>query len=122
VATVTILIVDEREDRRLGQRIKLENAGHRVLEAASAWEAVYMASEHVPDLVFVDAGLPVINGWEAARRLKSLAVTRHIPVIAIDHGAQDPIPPADRSHAFDALLAGPNPPERILGEVARWIR
>jgi two-component system cell cycle response regulator DivK len=61
----------------------LKRCGHRVLLAADGAAGVAAASEHVPDLILMDLNLPGMDGWEAARLIKSKPETAHVPIIAL---------------------------------------
>ena len=62
---------------------RLERKGYVVVLAVDGQNGVEMAQSQAPDLVLMDMSLPVLDGWEATRRLKSDAATQHIPVIAL---------------------------------------
>jgi two-component system cell cycle response regulator DivK len=62
---------------------KLERAGYATLIARNGLEAVEAAVRHVPDLILMDLGLPLMDGCEATKRLKQDPVTRKIPVIML---------------------------------------
>ena len=77
---------------------RLKQQGFEVLVARDGEEGVAMAAAEVPDLILMDLGLPVLDGWEATRRLKAAQETRAIPVIAISAHAMD----GDRERALAA--------------------
>ena len=79
----TILVVEDNEPSRDVLSRRLERRGYRVLLAADGQQAVSNARTALPDLILMDLGLPGIDGWEATRRLKADATTRHIPVIVL---------------------------------------
>jgi two-component system, OmpR family, phosphate regulon response regulator PhoB len=62
---------------------KLTNSGHQVIRAADGEQALQMALRELPDLIMLDAMMPVLSGFEVLRRLKSDAVVRAIPVIMV---------------------------------------
>lgn len=62
---------------------RLARQGHEMLIAVDGAEGVAMASEQRPDIVLMDMSLPVLDGWEATRRLKADATTAPIPIIAL---------------------------------------
>ncbi len=78
-----ILLVEDNELNRDMLSRRLQRKGHQVLLAADGMQAILMAESETPDLVLLDMSLPVIDGWEAARRLKSSATTARVPVIAL---------------------------------------
>jgi CheY-like chemotaxis protein len=78
-----ILLVEDDETNRAMFRRRLERAGYTVGVAGDGAEALARAAAEPPDLVVMDLGLPVLDGWEATRRLKAADATRDIPVIAL---------------------------------------
>jgi CheY-like chemotaxis protein len=78
-----ILIVEDNEMNRDVLSRQLSRRGHRVETAADGLQGLAAAREHRPDLILLDLGLPDIDGWECARRLKAHPATRGIPVIAL---------------------------------------
>ena len=79
----TILVVEDNEPSRDVLSRRLERRTYRVLLAADGLQAVSVARAAMPDLILMDLGLPGIDGWEATRRLKADATTRHIPIIVL---------------------------------------
>jgi CheY-like chemotaxis protein len=77
---------------------RLERKGYQVVLAVDGQSGVEMASSHAPDLVLMDMSLPVLDGWEATRRLKADPATRRIPVIALTAHAMS----SDREKALEA--------------------
>jgi two-component system cell cycle response regulator DivK len=79
----TILIVED-DPAILAVLARLLGAsGFTVLSARDGARAVGLAREQLPDLILMDLGLPILNGWQATRRLKGTAATAHIPIIAL---------------------------------------
>ena len=62
---------------------RLQRKGHEVLMAADGMQAILMAESETPDLILLDMSLPVIDGWEAARRLKASPTTAAVPIVAL---------------------------------------
>jgi CheY-like chemotaxis protein len=93
-----ILYVEDNEDNVYMLTRRLERAGFEVVVAADGEQGVALAREQRPDLVLMDLSLPVLDGWEATRRLKGAAETRAIPVIALSAHAM----PGDRERALAA--------------------
>jgi two-component system, cell cycle response regulator DivK len=79
----TILIVEDNELNREMLSRRLTRRGYTVFLAIDGEEGLAVAQAQVPDLVLMDMSLPVVDGWEATRRLKKDQVLRHIPVIAL---------------------------------------
>ena len=78
-----ILLVEDNEmnwdmlSRRLGRR------GYQVVVAVDGQQGVTMSRSEAPDLILMDMSLPIIDGWEATRKIKAAPETREIPVIAL---------------------------------------
>ena len=93
-----ILYVEDNEDNIYMLQNRLRRQGFDVLIARDGASGVEMAKAERPDLILMDLGLPVMDGWEASRRLKSDDATSHIPVIALSaHAMSD-----DRTQALEA--------------------
>ncbi|HYC90922.1 MAG TPA: response regulator [Thermoanaerobaculia bacterium] len=79
----TILIVEDNELNREMLSRRLMRRGYAVLLAVDGAEGLATASASAPDLILMDMSLPVLDGWEATRQLKTDARLKHIPVIAL---------------------------------------
>ena len=79
----TILLVEDNEPSRDALSRRLERRGYKVETAADGGQGVSMAQAIVPDLILMDLGLPVIDGWEATRQIKAAAGTKHIPIVVL---------------------------------------
>jgi two-component system cell cycle response regulator DivK len=80
---MNILVVEDNELSSDALSRRLERHGYRVLLAVDGRQAVSMAHAASPDLILMDLGLPVLDGWDATRQLKGHAATRHIPIIVL---------------------------------------
>ena len=78
-----ILLVEDNEMNRDMLSRRLERKGHSVIIALDGQQAVDMAMAELPALILMDMSLPVLDGWEATRRLKADQRTKHIPIIAL---------------------------------------
>jgi len=78
-----ILVVEDTEDNRQILRDLLSAAGYDMIEAHDGAEGVAKASEHRPDLILMDIQMPVMDGYEATRRIKADPALKSIPVIAV---------------------------------------
>ena len=79
----TIMLVEDNEASRDALSRRLERRGYHVLPACDGRQAVSMARTSGPDLILMDLGLPVLDGWDATRQLKQDERTRHIPIIVL---------------------------------------
>ena len=93
-----ILYIEDNDDNVYVMRTRLGRVGFTVLVAADAERGLAMVAVERPDLILMDLGLPGIDGWEAARRLKAAAETKLIPVIAVSAHAMA----GDRERALEA--------------------
>lgn len=78
-----ILLVEDNEMNRDMLSRRLARNGFEIVLAVNGQEGLDLASSEFPDLILLDMSLPVIDGWEAARRLKADTATARIPVIAL---------------------------------------
>jgi CheY-like chemotaxis protein len=78
-----ILIVEDNEPSRDVLARRLERRGYSVVVAVDGQQAVAVARSAQPDLILMDLGLPVMDGWEATRQLKGDRSTRHMPIIVL---------------------------------------
>jgi two-component system, cell cycle response regulator DivK len=78
-----ILLVEDNEMNRDMLSRRLTRNGFEIVMAVNGQEGLDLASSENPDLILLDMSLPVMDGWEAARRLKADAATAKIPVIAL---------------------------------------
>ncbi len=93
-----ILYVEDNDDNIYMLQNRLRRQGFDVLAARDGASGVEIARSERPDLILMDLGLPVMDGWEASCRLKSDRVTSHIPVIALSAHAMS----NDRTQALEA--------------------
>ena len=75
MAMPKILLVEDNDMNRDMLSRRLQRKGHEVLMAADGMQGILMAESDLPDLILLDMSLPVIDGWEAARRLKAAPTT-----------------------------------------------
>lgn len=78
-----ILVVEDNELNSDMMAQRLKRKGYDILLATNGEEAVQSAEKNLPDLILMDMGLPVMDGWEATRQLKVAPQTKHIPIIAL---------------------------------------
>jgi len=93
-----ILYVEDNDDNVYMLRGRLTRAGFAVAVATDGEQGVAMAASEAPDLILMDLSLPVLDGWEATRRLKGAPATRPIPIIALSAHAME----GDRAKAIAA--------------------
>jgi CheY-like chemotaxis protein len=93
-----ILLVEDQEMNRDMLSRRLKKRGYEVLIAVDGAEGLEKARAEAPELILMDMSLPVIDGWEATRRLKADEATRGIPVVALTAHAMS----TDREKALEA--------------------
>jgi CheY-like chemotaxis protein len=94
----TILIVEDNEMNRDMLSRRLERKGYKILIAVDGAMGIDVARANGPDLILMDMSLPVVDGWEATRRIKADEALKHIPVIALTAHAMA----NDRDKALEA--------------------
>jgi len=80
---VKILYVEDNDDNIYVVKNRLTRAGHTMLVALDGEQGIAMAMAERPDLILMDLSLPVLDGWEATRRLKAAPESKGIPIIAL---------------------------------------
>ena len=115
----TVLLVEDNYDNRVIYATFLTHTGFRVIEAADGEQGIALARAEQPDVVLMDVSIPLVDGWEATRRLKADPVTAHIPVIALTAHALA----SDRERALevgcDDYLPKPVDPRAVAEAVER---
>lgn len=118
----TILLVEDNELNRDMLSRRLMRKGYDVLIAEDGAKGLSAATDGKPDLILMDMSLPVVDGWEATRRLKAEPETRAIPVIALTAHAMS----SDREKAVaagcDDYDTKPVELERLLAKIERLLR
>jgi two-component system cell cycle response regulator DivK len=93
----TVLLIEDNDANRYLARFLLEKNGLEVVQAKNGVEGVRLALAQPPDLILMDIEMPEMDGYEAARRLKSEPSTAHVPIMAFTSYAH----PADRERALE---------------------
>lgn len=116
------MIVEDQSDLRMLYVEHLTTSGFDVIEAANGAEAIDHTVATLPDVVLMDLSLPVIDGWEATRRLKGDTRTSHIPVVALT--AFDGAGELERATVAgcDWFVPKPCPPHALVTEIRRVLR
>jgi CheY-like chemotaxis protein len=112
-----ILVVEDNEVNQRILRRRLEKRGFEVVMADDGEQGVVMARSEAPDLILMDMSLPVIDGWEATRRLKSAPDTRGIPIIALTAHAMVGDREKTLAAGCDDYDVKPIEIERLLGKI-----
>ena len=115
--SLRVLVVDDNPDTRATLRVLLGLWGHQAAEAADGYAAVDMAATFLPDVMLLDLGLPRLDGYEVARRLRRLTGLADVLLIAITGYGRPEDVAACRAAGFDHHLLKPFDPtelERLL--------
>jgi two-component system, cell cycle response regulator DivK len=112
-----ILYIEDNDDSVYMLKNRLLLAGFAVIVATDGAQGVAIATSEQPDLILMDLSVPVLDGWEATGRIKTLAATKHIPIIAITANAMA----GDREKAIaagcDDFDTKPVDLPRLLGKI-----
>ncbi len=114
-----VLLVDDYPDAREMYSEYLQFSGFDVVQAANGMEALQRAADAEPDIILMDLSLPVMDGWEATRRLKADPRTAQIPVVALTGHALAGISEGARQAGCDAFVTKPCLPEDLVREIRR---
>ena len=112
-----ILLIEDNELNRDMLSRRLERRGYAVLMAVDGQQGVDVAACELPALILMDMSLPVMDGWEATRRLKADERTRHIPVIALTAHAMQGEEQKAREAGCDDYDTKPVELPRLLGKI-----
>ena len=93
-----ILLVEDKEDISLPLSIRLKRRNYEVIISNNGKDALLKTESEKPDLILMDLHLPIMDGWDATRQLKSNPETKNIPVIALSAD----VTPQDRQKALKA--------------------
>ncbi len=116
-----VLVVDDFADNREMYSEYLSFFGYEVIEAQNGKEAIEAAQERMPDIIIMDLSLPVMDGWEATRRLKADERTKRIPVVALTGHALAGHSKGAREAGCDSFLAKPCLPDQLVAEIRRML-
>jgi two-component system cell cycle response regulator DivK len=116
-----ILVVEDQEDNRTILRDLLGMAGYELIEAADGAEGVKLAQQEKPDLILMDIQLPVIDGYEATRRIKGDADLKATPIIAVTSYALSGDEAKARAAGCDGYVTKPFSPRELLAKVREYL-
>jgi CheY-like chemotaxis protein len=112
-----ILLAEDFEDARELYRDYLEFSGFTVKTAANGRDAIDLAITLQPDLILMDASMPVLDGWQATRELKDNPATQHIPVLALTAHAFDDARQRAQAVGCDGFVTKPCLPDELVARV-----
>jgi len=111
-----VLVVEDDPDTREAPREFLRSCGHDVAVAADGREAIAITLDRAPDVVVVDIGLPDIDGYEVAQRIRSAPGGGSPYLVALTGSDEDA---ASRAAAFDAYVVKPADPDALRALMER---
>jgi two-component system cell cycle response regulator DivK len=114
-----VLVVDDYPDAREMYAEYLQYSGFDVIEAGNGMEALERALDSAPDIILMDLSLPVMDGWEATRRLKADPRTAQIPVVALTGHALAGISEGAKKAGCDAFVTKPCLPDELVKEIRK---
>jgi two-component system, cell cycle response regulator DivK len=114
-----VLVVDDYPDAREMYAEYLQFSGFDVIEAGNGMEAIERAADSAPDIILMDLSLPVMDGWEATRRLKADKTTADIPIVALTGHALAGILEGAKKAGCDAFVTKPCLPEDLVKEIRK---
>ena len=116
-----ILVVEDQEDLRGVLRDLLTGSGYTVIEAADGEAGVAKAKSDHPDLILMDIQMPVIDGYEATRRIKAVPALKPTPVVAVSSFAMKGDEEKARAAGCDHYVTKPYSPMQLLRLVRGFI-
>ena len=116
-----ILVVEDQEDNRQILRDLLANAGYDMIEAEDGQQAIVAATEHRPDLILMDIQLPMLDGYEATRRIKADPALNTIPIIVVTSYALSGDEEKARAAGCDAYVAKPYSTRQLLAKIGQFL-
>ena len=119
--TRSILVVEDQEDNRRIIRDLLSSASFEVIEAVTGEEGVALAQSRRPDLILMDIQMPVLDGYEATRRIKADTRLRHIPIIVVTSYALSGDDAKARAAGADDYVAKPFAPRELLAKIRAFL-
>ena len=114
-----VLIAEDQQDLRQLYAEQLTLSGFDVIEAGNGAEAIDLSSSRMPDVILMDLSMPIVDGWEATKRLRADIRTAHIPVVALTaHDGSGELERAT-SAGCNWFVPKPCPPDALITEVRR---
>ena len=112
-----ILLAEDFEDARELYRDYLEFSGFRVETVTNGREAIEQALALRPDIILMDASMPVLDGWQATRALKADPATKHIPILALPAHAFEDARREAKDVGCDGFVTKPCLPDDLVVKV-----
>jgi two-component system cell cycle response regulator DivK len=116
-----ILVVEDQPDNRRILRDLLTSVGFEIIEAENGQEALEVVARERPNLILMDIQLPLLDGYEATRRIKADPALRAIPIIVITSYALSGDESKARAAGCDAYVTKPFSPRALLAKVREYL-
>jgi two-component system KDP operon response regulator KdpE len=120
-AVKRLMLIDDDKNTRQGYEMYLSGKGFRVDTFDGGADALALVQSVGPDLIILDLGLPDVDGWEVARRLKSDVHTERIPIIAFSGRSMQHEQISALRAGCDLYLTKPCAPDRLLGAIRKLL-
>jgi two-component system, cell cycle response regulator DivK len=119
--TKRILVVEDQEDNRQILRDLLSSVGYEMTEAWDGAAGVAAAKEQRPDLILMDIQMPLMDGYEATRRIKAEPELKAIPIIVVTSYALSGDEGKARDAGCDAYVTKPYSPKQLLAKIREFL-
>jgi two-component system cell cycle response regulator DivK len=119
--TKRILVVEDQEDNRQILRDLLAATDYEVVEAENGEAALAAVAKQRPDLILMDIQLPILDGYEATRRIKADPALSSIPIIAVTSYALSGDEEKARSAGCDDFVPKPYSPRQLLAKIRQYL-
>ena len=116
-----ILVVEDQEDNRQILRDLLTSADYEMTEAENGQEALDAVAKQKPDLILMDIQLPIMDGYEATRRIKANPDFKAIPIIVVTSYALSGDEAKTRAAGCDGYVAKPFSPRQLLAKIREFL-
>ncbi len=116
-----ILVVEDQEDNRQIIRDTLSATDYQIMEAENGEEALAAVAKQRPDLILMDIQMPILDGYEATRRIKADPALNSIPIIAITSYALSGDEQKARAAGCDDYVPKPYSPRQLLAKIRQYL-
>jgi two-component system, cell cycle response regulator DivK len=119
--TKRILVIEDQEDNRRILRDLLSSVGYELIEAENGEDGVAAAAAARPDLILMDIQLPLLDGYEATRRIKAQPALSAIPIIAVTSYALSGDEDKARAAGCEGYVTKPFSPRKLLAKIREYL-
>ena len=116
-----VLVVDDEPDIRKVVSFRLKKAGYEVTTAVNGKEALECVQKERPDLILLDLRLPIMDGYEVCKRLKSDEVLKSIPVILLTASMASTVREKTKEYNADDYMVKPFDPDKLMEKIKKFI-